>query len=246
MLSSATTAPHQVRRAGAEPLLQGQLREARSPPSPRSFTRRSSRSTQLEDLKAGDAGRHRRASPAATRPTKRWRWLDGSATASSPTTHYSRAGYGKLGFRCRLRPRSVHRSAPGDRLLHGPRQAFAKDVHRRLWRRCGRPRTTPAAGCTRPLSGSGHPILNAYATSVDSAIEAAGAEGGWVYDAEGNDYVEGVRYKKIPGDIRYRGSRHQLQVQGRRLCDHQGRRRLLYAAGPELVRHLRTTPSPIS
>lgn len=43
-------------------------------------------------------------------------------------------------------------------------------------------------------------ILNAYATSVDSAIEVL-TEGGWVYDAEGNDYVEGVRYKKIPGDI---------------------------------------------
>ena len=43
-------------------------------------------------------------------------------------------------------------------------------------------------------------ILNAYATSVDSAIEVL-TEGGWVYDAEGNDYVDGVRYKKIPGDI---------------------------------------------
>ena len=43
-------------------------------------------------------------------------------------------------------------------------------------------------------------ILNAYATSVDSAIEVL-TEGGWVYDAEGNDYVEGVRYKKIPGAV---------------------------------------------
>ena len=36
-------------------------------------------------------------------------------------------------------------------------------------------------------------------TSVDSAIEVLTEADGWVYDAEGNDYVEGVRYKKIPG-----------------------------------------------
>jgi len=40
-------------------------------------------------------------------------------------------------------------------------------------------------------------ILNAYATSVDSAI-AVLEEGGWVYNAEGGEYTDGVRYKKIP------------------------------------------------
>ena len=52
-------------------------------------------------------------------------------------------------------------------------------------------------------------LLDTYATSLDSAI-AVLEEGGWVYDAEGNDYVEGVRYKKIPAaeatenDINYK------------------------------------------
>ena len=43
-------------------------------------------------------------------------------------------------------------------------------------------------------------ILDAYATSADSAI-AVLEKGGWVYDAEGNAYTSGVRYKKIPGDV---------------------------------------------
>ena len=52
-------------------------------------------------------------------------------------------------------------------------------------------------------------LLDTYATSLDSAI-AVLEEGGWVYDAAGNDYVSGVRYKKIPAaeatenDINYK------------------------------------------
>lgn len=38
--------------------------------------------------------------------------------------------------------------------------------------------------------------LNTYAYSKDAAIEALVADG-WVYDAEGKDYVEGIRYKKV-------------------------------------------------
>ena len=44
---------------------------------------------------------------------------------------------------------------------------------------------------------------------MDSAIEVL-TNGGWVYDKDGNEYVEGVRYKKIPAaeasenDINYK------------------------------------------
>ena len=41
--------------------------------------------------------------------------------------------------------------------------------------------------------------LNAYSTSADEAIKVL-EEGGWFYDKDGNEYTEGVRYKKIPGD----------------------------------------------
>ena len=42
-------------------------------------------------------------------------------------------------------------------------------------------------------------LLNAYDTSVDSAI-AVLEEGGWVYNAEGGEYTEGVRYKRIAAE----------------------------------------------
>ncbi len=38
--------------------------------------------------------------------------------------------------------------------------------------------------------------LNQYAYSLESAV-ALLEEGGWVYDAEGNDYTEGIRHKKL-------------------------------------------------
>lgn len=41
--------------------------------------------------------------------------------------------------------------------------------------------------------------LNTYAYSVDKAIEELVADG-WVYDKDGNDYVEGIRYKKVTAE----------------------------------------------
>ena len=43
-------------------------------------------------------------------------------------------------------------------------------------------------------------LLNAYDTSADTAIAVLEADG-WIYDANGEPYVEGVRYKKIPGAV---------------------------------------------
>lgn len=38
--------------------------------------------------------------------------------------------------------------------------------------------------------------LNPYNKSLDAAVKEL-VDGGWVYDANGNDYVEGIRYKKM-------------------------------------------------
>ena len=56
-------------------------------------------------------------------------------------------------------------------------------------------------------------ILDAYATSADSAI-AVLEQGGWVYAADGSDYTEGVRYKKIPGDVITENDKNYQSVDG--------------------------------
>ena len=112
-------------------------------------------------------------------------------------THYSRAGYGKLQFR----------NDYGPAQFTAVRQAITYCLDRASFAK------TFTGGYGGVVDGPYYSgswmykaavdqgmILNAYATSVDSAIEVL-TEGGWVYDAEGNDYVDGVRYKKIPGDI---------------------------------------------
>ncbi|MGN0785418.1 MAG: ABC transporter substrate-binding protein [Candidatus Aphodomorpha sp.] len=121
-------------------------------------------------------------------------------------THYSRAGYGKLGMRCDYGP--VQFTEVRQAIAYCmDRAKFAKDF------------TGGYGGVVDGPYYSGSwmykaavdqgMLLNAYSTSVDSAI-AVLEEGGWVYDAEGNDYVEGVRYKKIPAseatenDINYK------------------------------------------
>lgn len=110
--------------------------------------------------------------------------------------HYSRAGYGKLGFR-------------GD---YGPaqytevRQAIAYCVDRAQF---AKDFTGGFGGVTDGPYYTGSWMyqaavaqgmtLNAYSTSADSAIAVLEA-GGWVYDQDGNAYESGVRYKQIPAD----------------------------------------------
>ena len=109
-------------------------------------------------------------------------------------SHYSRAGYGKLGFR-------------GD---FGPvqfvevRQAIAYCMARAT---CAKAFTGGFGGVVDGPYYTGSwmykaavadgMMLDAYATSADSAI-AVLEQGGWVYNADGSDYAgTGVRYKKI-------------------------------------------------
>lgn len=152
-------------------------------------------STQLEDLKAGTLDVIGGIT-GGDETNEALALADGSE-GKYVYTHYSRAGYGKLGFRADYGPAQFTEVRQAVAYCMD-RAKFAKDF------------TGGYGGVVDGPYYSGSwmykaavdqgMILNAYATSVDSAIEVL-TEGGWVYDAEGNDYVEGVRYKKIPGDI---------------------------------------------
>lgn len=152
-------------------------------------------STQLEDLKAGTLDVI--AGITGGDETNEALALADGSEGKYVYTHYSRAGYGKLGFRADYGPAQFTEVRQAVAYCMD-RAKFAKDF------------TGGYGGVVDGPYYSGSwmykaavdqgMILNAYATSVDSAIEVL-TEGGWVYDAEGNDYVDGVRYKKIPGDI---------------------------------------------
>lgn len=152
-------------------------------------------STQLEDLKAGTLDVIGGIT-GGDETNEALALADGS-DGKYVYTHYSRAGYGKLGFRADYGPAQFTEVRQAVAYCMD-RAKFAKDF------------TGGYGGVVDGPYYSGSwmykaavdqgMILNAYATSVDSAIEVL-TEGGWVYDAEGNDYVEGVRYKKIPGAV---------------------------------------------
>ena len=152
-------------------------------------------STQLEDLKAGTLDVI--AGITGGDETNEALALADGSDGKYVYTHYSRAGYGKLGFRADYGPAQFTEVRQAIAYCMD-RAKFAKDF------------TGGDGGVVDGPYYSGSwmykaavdqgMILNAYATSVDSAIEVL-TGGGWVYDAEGNDYVDGVRYKKIPGDI---------------------------------------------
>lgn len=108
-------------------------------------------------------------------------------------THYSRAGYGKLGFRADFGP--VQFTEVRQAIAYCmDRAQFAKDFTGGYGGVADGPYYTGSwmykAAVEQGMT------LNAYATSLDSAI-AVLEEGGWVYNAEGGEYTDGVRYKKI-------------------------------------------------
>ena len=112
-------------------------------------------------------------------------------------THYSRAGYGKLGFRADFGP--VQYTEVRQAIAYCmDRAAFAKEFTGGYGGIADGPYYT-GSWMYKAAVEQGM-ILDAYATSADSAI-AVLEKGGWVYDAEGNAYTSGVRYKKIPGDV---------------------------------------------
>ena len=109
-------------------------------------------------------------------------------------THYSRAGYGKLGFRADFGP--VQFVEVRQAIAYCMDSAtFAKDFTGGYGGVVDGPYYTGSWQYKAAVEQG--MMLDAYATSVDSAIEVL-ENGGWVYNAEGGEYTEGVRYKKIP------------------------------------------------
>ena len=112
-------------------------------------------------------------------------------------THYDRAGYGKLGFRCDFGPTSMTEV----------RQAIMYTINRPEFAQ------TFTGGYGSVVHGPYYEgysafqavkdeiILNQYAYSADSAIEVLEAAG-WIYNDKGEAFVAGtdaVRYKKLSG-----------------------------------------------
>ncbi len=150
--------------------------------------------TQLEDLKAGNVDVLAGITGGAA--TDEVITLADGSNGKYAYTHYSRAGYGKLGFRCDYGP--VQFTEVRQAIAYCmDRAKFAKDFTGGYGGVTDGPYYTGSWMYQAAVEQG--MLLNAYATSADSAIEVLEA-GGWVYDKDGNAYTEGVRYKKIPAD----------------------------------------------
>lgn len=112
-------------------------------------------------------------------------------------THYDRAGYGKLQFRCDLGPTSdVYARQAIMYTINRPEFAqtftggYGSVVHGPYYEGMG------------AYQANADTInLNAYAYSADSAIEVL-EEGGWIYNEKGQEFdpeVDTIRYKKLSG-----------------------------------------------
>lgn len=120
-----------------------------------------------------------------------------SDPAKYAETHYDRAGYGKLGFRCDF----------GPTMFASVRQAIMYTIDRNDFA------STFTGGYGSVVHGpyyTGYSaykavkddiVLNNYTYSVDRAV-AALVEGGWIYNENGQEFKAGkdtVRYKKLSG-----------------------------------------------
>ncbi len=110
--------------------------------------------------------------------------------------HYSRAGYGKLGFRADYGPAQFVEVRQAIAYCMD-RAEFAKDFTGGYGGVTDGPYYTNSWMYQAAVKQG--MLLNAYATSVDEAIDTL-VKGGWVYDKDGNEYKSGVRYKKIAAD----------------------------------------------
>ncbi|MBE7100394.1 MAG: hypothetical protein E7364_02145 [Clostridiales bacterium] len=111
-------------------------------------------------------------------------------------THYDRAGYGKLAFRCDFGPtqfaevrRAVMHTIDRDEFAQVFTGGYGTVVH-----------APYHVGSDAYLAVKDRLKLNTYPYSVEDA-KAELEEGGWVYNAKGEPYKEGVgvRYKKLSG-----------------------------------------------
>ena len=112
-------------------------------------------------------------------------------------THYDRAGYGKLAFRCDFSPtqfrevrRAVMHTIDRNEFAQAFTGGYGSVVH-----------APYHAGASAYLANKEILKLNPYEYSVDKA-KAELQKGGWIYNAQGESYDEkagGVRYKKLQG-----------------------------------------------
>ncbi len=114
--------------------------------------------------------------------------------------HYSRAGYGKLAFRCDYGPAQFTEVRQAVAYCMD-RADFAKKFTGGYGGVVNGPYYTGSWMYQEAMKQGME--LDPYATSADSAIEVL-EKGGWIYNADGSEYdIEkgGVRYKMIPGDV---------------------------------------------
>ena len=151
--------------------------------------------TQIEDFKAG--GLDVIAAITGGADTDNALKLADESEGKYVYTHYSRAGYGKLGFRCDYGP-AQFRSVRAAIALCMDRAQFAKDFTGGYGGVVDGPYYT-GSWMYKAAMDQGM-MLDSYATSADAAIEVL-EEDGWVFNADGTPYSgEGVRYKAIPAD----------------------------------------------
>ena len=112
------------------------------------------------------------------------------------STHYTRAGYGKLAFRCDFGPVQFPEVRQAIALCMD-RTAFADEYTGGLGGIVDGPYYTGSwmykAAVRQGMT------LDPYTTSPEEAVRVL-EEGGWIYDKDGKPYTQGVRYKKIPGE----------------------------------------------
>ena len=165
--------------------------------------------TQIEDFKAG--GLDVIAAITGGADTDNALKLADESEGKYVYTHYSRAGYGKLGFRADYGPAqfvSVRQAIA----LCMDRAQFAKDFTGGYGGVVDGPYYT-GSWMYKAAVEQGM-LLDSYATSADAAIEVL-EEDGWIYNADGTPYAgEGVRYKAIPADVINENDKNYKAVDG--------------------------------
>ena len=191
--------------------------------------------TQLEDFKAG--GLDVIAAITGGAATDEAIALADGSDGKYVYTHYSRAGYGKLGFRADYGP-AQFASVRQAIAYCMDRAQFAKDFTGGYGGVVDGPYYT-GSWMYKAAVEQGM-MLDSYATSADSAIEVLEADG-WVYNADGTPYSgEGVRYKAIPADVISEDDKNYQSVDGTYKTVDMGD----YFLMPLVINWYGTTPSP--
>ena len=165
--------------------------------------------TQIEDFKAG--GLDVIAAITGGADTDNALKLADESNGAYVYTHYSRAGYGKLGFRADYGP-AQFTSVRQAIALCMDRAQFAKDFTGGYGGVVDGPYYT-GSWMYKAAVEQGM-LLDSYATSADAAIEVLEADG-WVWNADGTPYTgEGIRYKAIPADKINENDKNYKSVDG--------------------------------